>query len=265
MKKHTLIKCAVSLLLCSLLIYAPSAGCCVNPGDLCKATYEKTEHLSAPLAQGKTLCLHNNVGEISVTGADVTDCNVTAVITAKAATTEEAEKLAGEVRIKLEPSGDKLYIRIEQPDSKLKHSITIAFNITVPKQTALQLEANVGEIKITDITQPIKAETNVGAISCKEITGDIDIQTNVGETKVLYSKTALGACNANVKTDIGEINFTAPPNFSAQVDLSANIGSIQTNLPLTVKGTINQKASGTIGKGEGKVTLKTNIGSIKIK
>lgn len=265
MKKRTLIKCATLLLLCSLLIYTTLAGCCVNVGDFCKAKYEKTEHLSAPLAPGQTLCLQNNVGEITVTGADVTDCNATVTITAKAMTAEEAEKLAEEVRIKLEPSGSKLYIKIEQPDNKLEHSITIGFNITVPKQTAMQLGANVGEIKISDIAQPIKVEANVGAISCKEITSEIDVKTNVGQVIVLYSKTAPSACNANVNTDIGEIDFTAPPGLSAQVNLSANLGSIQTALPLAVKGTINQKSTGTIGKGEGRVTLKTNIGSIKIK
>jgi hypothetical protein len=265
MKKYTLIKCTALLLLGSLLIYTPLAGCCVNVGDLCKAKYEKTEHLSVPFAAGQTLYLQNSLGEITVIGADVTDCNVTATITAKAMTAEEAEKLAEEVRIKLEPSGNELHIKIERPDNKWENSITIGFNITVPKQAALQLGANVGEIKISDIAQPIKVETNVGAISCKEITGDIDAKTNVGQVIVLYSKTAPSACNANVKTDIGEIDFTAPPGLSAQVNLSANLGSIQTALPLTVKGKINQDSSGTIGKGEGKVTLKTNIGPIKIK
>jgi len=261
MKKYSFIKSIIPLWLCLLLIAAFLTGCCINISNLYWAKYEKTEHLSAPFAPGQTLYLQNNVGVITVTGADVTDCNVTAVITAKATTTEKAETLAEEIRIKLEPSGNKLYIKVEKPDG----SITIDFNLTVPKQTALQLTANVGEIKITNITQPIKVGTNVGAISCKEITGDIDIQTNIGEIKVFYSETAPGACNANIKTNIGEINFDSPPSLSAQVNASANIGSIQTYLPLTVKGTIHQSSSGTIGKGEGKVILKTNIGSIKIR
>ena len=265
MKKRSFPKCIVPLLLYSLLIVTFLAGCCINIGDLCKARYEKTEHLSAPFAPEQTLYLQNNVGEITVTGADVNDCNVTATITARAITTERAEKLAEEVQIKLEPSDNKLYIRVEKPARMSKRSITIDFNITVPKQTALQLATNVGEIKIANITKPIKAEANVGAISCKEIAGDIDIQTNIGEIKVFYSETAPSACNANIKTNIGEINFDGPPGLSAQVNVSANIGSIQTDLPLTVKGKINKSLSGTIGKGEGKVILKTNIGSIKIK
>lgn len=261
MKKHTSIKYVAPLLLCSLLLNAHIACCC----DDYKAKYEKTERLSASLAPGQTLYLKNNVGKITVTGADVSECNATAVITARAETAEDAQKLAEEVSIKPEPAGDKLYIRVEAPDSKPKCSINIEFNITVPKQTALQLEADVGEINIDNITNAIKAETDVGAVHCKEIAGNIDIQTDVGEVTVLYSETAPGACNANVKTDIGKIDFTAPPNLSAQVDLVANLGSIETSLPLTVKGKMNQKTSGTIGKGEGRVTLKTNIGSIKMK
>jgi hypothetical protein len=262
MKKDTSLKFVASLLLCSFLVYVPVACCCEDEN---KAKFEKTERLSAPCAPGQTLCLQNKVGEISVTGADVSECNVTAVITAKAETEEQAEKLAGQVSVKLEPAGDKLYIKVETPDNKTKCSITVDFNITAPKQTALQLETNVGEIKIADITRTIRVESNVGAVSCKEITGDVEVKTNVGEVNVIYSKAALGACNANIKADVGTIDFTAPPNLSAEVNLSANLGSIETDLPLTVKGMLNQKSSGTIGKGEGKVILKTNIGSIKIK
>jgi hypothetical protein len=260
-KKRSFIKCVVPLWLCSLLIATFLAGCRINISDLYRARYEKTEHLSAPFASGQTLYIQNNIGEITVTGADVADCNITATITAKAMTTEKAEKLAEEIRIKLEPSDNKLYIRVEKYNS----SITIDFNITVPRKTALQLATNVGEIHISNTSEPIEAETKVGVITCREITGDTDLTTNVGEVKVLYSKTAPSACNANIKTNIGEINFTAPPDLSAQVNVSANIGSIQTDLPLTVKGTIHKSLNGTIGKGEGKVILKTNIGSIKIK
>lgn len=261
MKKHSFIKYVASLLLCSLLLDAHIAFCCDND----KAKYEKTEHLSSPIAPGQTLELQNNIGKITVTGADVKNCDVTATIIAKATTEKKAQKLAEEVQIKLRSYADKLYIKIKVPDNKSEQSITIDFDITVPKETALQLAADVGEINITNITRSIKAETDVGAISCKEITGDIDIETDVGEVKVLYSKTAPSLCNADIKTDIGAIDLTAPTNLSANVDLSTNIGGIETDLPLNIKGTLGKKTSGTIGNGEGKITLKTNIGLIKIR
>jgi hypothetical protein len=261
MKKHTSIKYVAIILLCLLLSEAHIALCC----DDDKAKYEKTEHFSADFAPGQTVYLQNNIGEIKVTGADVKDCSVTATITAKAATEEEAEKLAEKVRIKLLPSDNKLDIKVEQPDKTFNCSITIDFDITMPKQAALQLGANIGEINISGIAKKIKAETNVGNISCREIAGDIDIHTNVGKANVSYSRTAPGACNANIKTDVGKIDFTAPPDLSAQVNFSTDIGTIETNLPLDIKGMLGKKSSGTIGKGEGRVTLKTNVGSIKIK
>jgi len=262
MKINYFTRVSLSCLLCVSVVIT---GCCISIGDFCRAKYEKAEHLSAPLEPGQSLHLQNNVGEITVAGVDVTRCDVTATITARAMTKEGAEKLAEEVQIKLEPSDNKLNIRVEKPDKMCKHSITIDFNITVPKQTALQLATNVGEIHISNITQPIEAETDVGTITCRQITGDIDLATNVGEVTVVYSETAPSACNADIKTDVGEIDFTAPPELSAQVNVSVDIGSIQTDLPLTVKGTINKSLSGTIGKGEGKVILKTNVGSIKIR
>jgi hypothetical protein len=261
MKKHSFIKHVASLLFCSLLLDAHIACCCDNN----KAKYEKTENLSAPSVPGQTLYLQNNVGKITVNGADVKDCDVTATITAKATTEEKAQKLAEEVRIKLEPSDNKLYIKVEQPDNKSEQSINIDFDITVPKETALNLTTDVGEINITNITKSIKAETDVGAVHCREISDNIDLQTDVGEVTVLYSQTAPGACNANIKTDVGKIDFNAPPDLSAQVNFSTNIGSIETDLPLDIKGMLGKNSSGIIGKGEGRVALKTNIGSIKIK
>jgi len=267
MKNNYFTKISLACLLC---ISAVITGCCINIGCWPRAKYEKTEQLSAPLEAGQTLHLQNNVGEITVTGADVTSCDVTscdvtATITAKASTEEKAEKLAEQVKIKLQPSADKLSVKVEKPKETSNRSIAIDFNITVPKQTALQLATNVGEIRITNITKPIEAETNVGTITCRQITGDTGLTTNVGEITVAYSDTSPSVCNANIRTDIGEINFDAPPGLSAQVRASVNIGSIQTDLPLTVTGKINKSLSGTVGKGEGKVTLRTNIGSIKIR
>ena len=262
MKTHSFKKYGVPVMLCLLLVTAFAIGC-GDIDDSCKAKYEKTQNLSAPLAPGQTLELQNNVGKIIIIGSDVENCNVTAVITAKAETEEQAQKLAEEVQIKLQSNDDKLNIKIEQPADKSKH-LTIDLNITVPKETALQLAADVGEINISNITKSIKAETDVGAITCTEITGDLDINTDVGEVKIIYSKAAAGACNANIETDVGEISFTAPPDFSARVDFSTNLGTIETDLPLNIKGMLGKQTNGTVGNGEGRITLKTNIGSIKI-
>lgn len=266
MKKRYFIKSVVPVLLCSLLITTTFlVGCDINIGCFGKARYEKTEHLSAPIAADGILAVETEVGSITVTGADVTNCDVTATICAKAPTQREAEEIAEQVKIKTEPVGKTLTVKAEKPHLRNNRSISVSFEITVPKQTALQIETNVGKIDVSNITEQIKAAANVGTITCKEISGDIDLKTDVGKVKVVYSQAAPAACNAAILANVGAITFTAPPDLSAEVDVSANIGSIQTDLPLTVTGKINKSLRGTIGKGEGNVTLRTNVGSIKIK
>ncbi|MFC1794513.1 DUF4097 family beta strand repeat-containing protein, partial [Planctomycetota bacterium] len=62
----------------------------------------------------------------------------------------------------------------------------------------------------------------------------------------------------------GSIEFNAPAQLSAHIDASTNVGSVNTARPITVVGKVGKSVKGTIGAGDGKVRLKTNVGSIKI-
>lgn len=252
-------------LVCLISLPVVIAGCCINIDGLLRAEYERTDELNAPLEPGSILALKNSVGSITIEGLDVTECNVTAAICVKAPTDEEAEKLAEQIKIELDRDGKTLTVRTEKPRTKKRRSISISFDITVPKQTALELESDVGKIQVSNITEKIKAKTDVGQITCKEISGDIDLRADVGTVKVVYAKTAPAACNATITTDVGGIDLTTPPNFSAAVDADTDVGSIRTDLPLTVRGKIGKSLHGTIGSGEGKLYLRTDVGSIRIR
>ena len=129
----------------------------------------------------------------------------------------------------------------------------------------MELGCDVGKIQVSNITETIKAQTDVGGITCKEISNDIDLKVDVGGVKVVYAKTAPAACSITISTDVGGIEITTPPNFSATVHAETDVGSIKTDLPLTVKGKIGKNLHGTIGAGEGELNLKTDVGSIRIR
>jgi len=265
MKKDRFTKVLLSFPLCLLVI---TVGCCVDIGGCGeKEKYERTEHLSAPVPAEAVLDIETDVGSVNVAGADVTDCNITATICAKAFTEKEAKELAEQVKLKLEPVGKTLTVRMEKPLSRrCKRSISIDFEVTVPKQTGLQIESDVGKIRISNTAGRIQAKTDVGDITCEEISGDIDLKTDVGGVDVAYSKTAPAARDVVISTDVGSINFTAPPNFSAVVNIATDVGSIKTDRPIALMGEISRnRLKGTIGTGEGKLQLTTDVGSIKIR
>ena len=248
-----------------LFLLTFTGSCCLNMECWPRAKYERTDRLCAALEPNSVLVAEVDVGSITVTGADVDDCNVIADICVKAPTREEAEEIAKEVRVKLVPSGKMLTIEIEKPHLKRRRTVSVSYDITVPRQTSLELESDVGKIYISNIDGEIEAKTDVGKIKCREISGDIDLKSDVGEVKVVYCETAPTLRNVSIKTDVGSIDLTVPTDFSATVDAETDVGSIRTELPITVTGKIGKSLHGTIGEGKSRVSLGTDVGSIKIR
>ncbi len=256
------INCGLVLSLCLLMLLS---GCCINVGDVFKAKYEKTERVSVPVKDATALDIETNVGSITVVGSDVTDCNITAEIIVKARTIEKARELAEEVRIEVEASGEKITIKAIKPAGLKRNSLVVNFKITAPKQLELICSTHVGTIKTSDIKGRTKASVEVGSIICNQVVADLNLNANVGSINVKYSDTADAVCCADITTNVGSIEFTGPPRLSAQLDVSTNVGSIKTDKPVTVVGKIGKSMKGTIGSGQGKVCLRTNVGSIEIK
>ena len=278
-------------------------GCCFQIGGCIPQVEHKREvRLSAPMSQSGAFATQTHNGSITITGADVTDCNLTATITARADNEEKAKKLAEEVKIKLEPSGSKLIAKIEKPSLVPNKYVSVDFVITVPDKTSLDLTTHNGQIEITNITGQVKGTTHNGGISagkvsgpiilqthngnvdCRNITGDMtlgthngnvlcveasgnmQLKTHNGQINASYSKSARPVCNVSIVTHNGDAKLTAPPNFSAKVNASTHNGSINTDLPITVTGKMSKgELKGTIGAGEGNLHIETHNGSIKIK
>lgn len=262
MKKTFLINLGLVFCLCLLTLLS---GCCVNIGDVFKAKYERTENVSVPVQDAAELYVETDVGSITITGADVTDCNITAEITVKARTKEKARELAEQVKIEPVYSGDTLTIKVRKPDELKGRSLGVAFKIIAPKHLNLNCSAHVGTVKVSDIQGRIKASVNVGSIFCNQVAEDLNLESNVGSIEVKYSDTAPAACNADITTNVGSIEFTGPSELSAQLSASTNVGSVKTSKPVTVVGKLGKSIKGTIGSGDGKISLRTNVGSIEIK
>jgi len=262
MKKRFLTNYSSVFFLCLLTLLS---GCCINLVDVLKAKYEKVEQAAASVTDISELDIYSDVGSITITGADVTDCNVTAAITVKARTKEKARELAEEVEIDIEPAGQTLRIKVRKPAALKSRSLVVDFRITAPKHLNLNCSTHVGAIKTSDIEGRIKASTEVGSIICNQLVTDLHLKANVGSINVEYSDSAAAACSADITTSVGSIEFIGPPQLSAQLDASTNVGSIKTDQPVTVVGKVGKSIKGTIGSGQGTVRLKTNVGSIQIK
>jgi beta-lactamase regulating signal transducer with metallopeptidase domain len=263
---------------------------------------KSTEDFLTAFAPGSELVVQNINGSITVNGKEKAECKIEANIEVKAKNKEEAKRLLEKVEIKVASLGTKLSVKVVQPELRSRESVTVDFEITVPRKAALDLHTSNGSLDIADITGKIEAKTNNGSIStvktageaqlhtnngkvrvskadlkpgtiganngeirCTQIAGDISVKINNGKVTVSYAKTAPNVCNVSITTNNGAIDFAGPVDFSAMVKAETQIGSITTDLPLTVNGWMRKSVSGKLGKGQGKLHIKTSIGSIRIR
>jgi len=271
-------------LVCSLCLVMLLTSCCINIGCAMRARYETTVQLSAPLSAGSTFAAQTHNGSVTVNGADVAECSLTATIVGQAATEEDAQEIAEKTKVTLEQSGSTLTAKIEKPTLRMNQSVSVSLDVTLPDKTDLKLTTNNGAVEITNIKGTIDAithngkvtatavnggttlETHNGSVTCREISGDAQLKTHNGSVKAFYSENAQSVCNISIVTSNGSIEFVAPPDFSAQVRASTNNGSVHTDLPITISGKLSKtELTGTIGTGEGRLHLETHNGSIRIK
>jgi hypothetical protein len=282
MKNCHITKFSLGCVLCLLTLLA---GCFINIGSCAmQAKYERTVQLSAPLSAGSTFAAQTHNGSITINGADVAECNLTATIVGRAATDEDAQELAEKTQVTLDPSGDKLAVKIDKPTLRMNQSVSVSLDVNVPNQTSLELLTHNGAVQIARITGRVNAtthngkataenvsgttvlETYNGAVNCTELSGDAQLKTHNGGVKALYAQAAPAVCNISIVTYNGGIEFAAPPGFSAQVEATTRNGSVHTDLPITVVGKVGKsELKGTIGTGQGKLQLETYNGSIRIK
>lgn len=237
MKKRYSTVLTLGFCLCSLLIVT---GCDIQIGDWGKAKYERTVQRQAPLGPGSTVVAQTSFGSVTITGADVTDCNVVAQIRVQAPTEEEAREIAEQVKIKLESVGQTLTVKAEKPPIKRNRSISISYDITVPKQTNVECGSSYGAIKLSNIDGNVKGKTSSGSITAENIQGSAQLDTSYGS---VTCKDISGE-SIKLKSSSGSIRAE---NIKGSAELDTSYGSITC-----------RDISG------GDVKLKTSNGSIKL-
>lgn len=248
------------------------------------AKYERTVKLSEVAPNGSLFVAETHNGSITVNGIKENVCVVTAVIVARANSVEDAQKLAGQIDIKLVQSGSNIKVRIDKPVFIDKQYVSIDLEILLPVRVSLNLITHNGFVNITDITGEIKAvthngsintkttsggmdlETHNGRIECLQLIGDLKVETHNGSANIAFSEEAEAVCNANISTHNGGISVRFPPETSSVLEASTHNGSIRTEPDITMVGNISDNnIKGILGAGQGEIKLKTHNGSIRIR
>lgn len=208
----------------------------------------RTEH-DIDLPTGRLLEVKNDMGSIAVRGSNEPGCKLVVTVKGRAETMEEARRIVEQVELVVTPSQDKVFITTTDPQSDNRQeraNRVVAMEIVVPHDARVTLGQAFGDIRLAGLDGVIKAVTNMGSIRAADVRGRIALEVN-----------------------FGNIDFTAPGDFSAKVQAKAQFGSIRSDLPLEIVKaapfSMGGKAAGIIGDGQSDLSLTTNMGSIHIR
>lgn len=276
-------------------------GGCQWGGESGQEKYERAQELSGSMVGFGALWAQTENGSIGAVGEATSGCRVKATITGRSFTVEAAQALAEATEVSLVAEGTRMKVAIDKPKTERGESVSVSLEITVPRETAVELHSTNGRIAAENLARAA-AYTSNGSITLKAIGGDVTGHTTNGDVRLsgvvagqidlrssngsLYGEGVMGSLNASttngsvhmayapeaagdmtidISTTNGNIGLAVPQHYSAHVDASTVNGKIHTDLPVTVSGTIGKSINGTIGTGEGRLKLRTTNGSITLK
>jgi hypothetical protein len=132
----------------------------------------------------------------------------------------------------------------------------------------IRLTSASGTVNVTDArAETIELSTSYGPVKARDITtGDLKAGSSSGSVNVAFTPSTPTDLKAHVKSGYGSINVATPPGFAGTVRLATDYGSVRTELPVTISGSVSKKKlNGTIGQGTGSLDLETKSGSIDLR
>jgi DUF4097 and DUF4098 domain-containing protein YvlB len=223
-----------------LCLFIMISGCDFQIGGWGQAKYERTVQKQTPISPSSKLYVETSFGSITITGGDVTECSVIAEICGRAPTEEEAQLLAEQVTIELETVGDTLTVKADKPRTRNNRSISISYDITVPKQTNIECASSYGAIKIVNIKGQTSGKTSSGSIEAKNIDGRTNLDTSYGSVNCRN----ITGDNITAKSSSGSITAEI---IKGPTQLTTSYGSITCT-----------------DMSDGDLKLKTSSGKIRI-
>jgi DUF4097 and DUF4098 domain-containing protein YvlB len=203
----------------------------------------ETVDRTIPIGPNGSLKLKNFSGDVRITGTTGTDVVVHAV---RRATRERLDN----IKLDITMSGNSVSIEANKRDENWKDKnnnvVDTEFDIKVPHGTVLDLYTFSGKIDVTGMRGTINAETFSG-----------DVMLDVASASELPALTG--------ETFSGDIRVRVGGNASGRVEFNSFSGSVDSDLPISMRSNRRRNVSGDIGSGTGPtLKFKTFSGDLRI-
>lgn len=220
-----------------------------------------------PLAAHGAVSLTNLNGDVEIVGWDKNEVSIEAE---KSARDEDDLK---KIEILVEATADHVSIKTKhhkRDDASWwrRHGSTfgaVRYTVRVPAQLArLKVDAMNSNISTENVRAHVKLETMNGRIRAVGLTGDAELDTMNGRISASFDRLAAGQ-KVNVDTMNGQCDVFVTADANARVAASSMNGRVSSELPMTIEKSSRRSLRGSLGKGEGSLSLESMNGSLAIR
>lgn len=145
----------------------------------------------------------------------------------------------------------------------------------------VEVRVSTGDVRVEDVAGAADIESATGGIEVARVAGEVRVSGQTGRVRVsdpgaaVYIDVTTGSCTIessapvagrwSVEATTGSITVSLPRASDVDIQAGATLGSISSNLGLSIQSGIGQKsASGTLGAGTHAIRLEATTGSITI-
>ena len=186
---------------------------------------EESKTLKVDTEKPVTLKVADDSGDVTITGADVDIVQVKVIKTAYDSSQSRADEEVKGIKYTIEQTGSTLTLKYELPKSmNFNNNInTVDFVVTVPHETTVNVESNMGEVSIASTKGNVDVKNDFGEVTVENIEGAVSASSNSGAITAKSIKA--GTEDVYLQADFGAITLE---NVSGRnITIGSNSGKIK--------------------------------------
>ncbi len=225
----------------------------------------ETFTMELAIVDHKRIWLEAVQGNIEIEGQ--VDANSIVVIAEKRVgsdSLEDAEAHMNELEILITDKIDKFLIQTLQPENPQDRKYVVDYYITIPSNLEIDVFLTNGDVDVLDIQNSVMIDAVNGDIFLSNIFGNAVVDLTNGNINSSMDLPLNG--EIRLSTDNGYLDLSIPTSTSAEFSATVDgMGEMRvTNLDIRYSLNTQKSIVGTLGGGEGSITLSTVNGNVEV-
>jgi len=212
------------------------------------------------------------VGDVTVEAGASGQVTVTATRRAWGSTRSRAQEVLAGIDIAVEQTGNQVRVDVTGLTDvrNVARSPQVDLVISVPPETALTVDANVGRVSVVGLSGDLSVKADVGTVTLNDVLpqGLLEIETRVANIE-LTGALVPGAAY-RLSSDVGRIAMRVPDDSAFSIDARSDIGNVALDFVLSGRsareGLLSKEVRGSVGENAStSLYLRSRVGDISVR